>query len=125
MRHYLHEKNRFPNKKHDIFHKKTHFSILIEAMGRGELQKNICFRVAFSFTMQAECLQLLQIQTPIQMFFCEFSKIFKKTYFINARERLLLKRYHLLESLFVKLHICNISKIGNCFNTNELYYTFP
>ena len=39
--------------------------------------------------LQAKGVQLRQIETPVHAFSCEFSEIYKKTYFLNVCERLL------------------------------------
>ena len=36
------------------------------------LHKNICVGVLFSIKLQAGSLQLLQLETPVQVFSCEF-----------------------------------------------------
>ena len=56
-----------------------------------KLRENICARVSFLIKLQAGGLYIHQTETPEQLFYREFCKIFRRTNFINIYERLPLK----------------------------------
>ena len=64
------------------------------------LQENTCVRVSFLIKLQGEACNFIKKETLVQMFLCEFCKIFKDTFFIEHFPWLLVDYYTRHHSYF-------------------------
>ena len=96
---------------HELFCKKVFLQIL------QYLQESICAGVSFSIKLQAGGQHLPQIENLVQVLYCEFCRIVKKTNFIYVYERLLLK-----SKIFVRVCFRKVS--GFYYKWNRQLFHF-
>ena len=78
-------------------------------------EEGICAGVFFSIK-----LPLHHIETPVQVLYCDFCEILKRTNFINVYEDYFWRVRSLLESLFLKTQVFTINRTDNCSTMKEL-----
>ena len=86
-------------------------------------QGNFFAGVSFTIRLQTGGLQFHEIQNLVQVLYCKFCEIFKKIYFANVCESLLLKKKIFTGVSFHKTLGFHLKQ--NSFTMNELRHIFP